>query len=220
MSNTNRPRQSAASRGYDVLTIRTFNLPPCGRRDRGQRRCPCSGAPKSAPRRCRSRNVRIAEMNIRALILVKRPILDVRESIVRQAREEKGGADRKEQPLRRIERADLDDDEQKAHAVPQRAHMALADAARRPDRYVGHAEAGAKEAHRDRRGVGKPIWQQVEKLAELVRLHHAKTGGQILDVLAYHPTCHATEQVVGNAHDARRRGNHRRGHPRPCRSPR
>ena len=100
--------------------------------------------------------------------------------VIRQAGKKEAGADRQKQLLRGIQRADLDDDQQEAHTIPQRANMAVADAPGRMYRHIANAEAGAEKTHGDGRRIGKTVGQQVEELAEPVRAHHAEAAGKIL----------------------------------------
>ena len=91
------------------------------------------------------------------------------EPVVRQCSEEEHAGRRCEKLQRRIQRGDLEDDQQEADAVLDRADMAAGTHA--PcDRYrdIGHRVGTAEEGHGAGGRVAEAIGQQVQELAEVM----------------------------------------------------
>ena len=96
-------------------------------------------------------------------------------AIVGESKGEERHRDRDEQLQRRIQRGDLEDDQQEADAVLHGADMtAVADALRDGDRHVGDRIGASKERHRAGGGVTEPIREQVQEFAKPVSADGAK----------------------------------------------
>ena len=122
---------------------------------------------------------------------------EVGVSVVPHAEQQKRQAQRQEEPHRREQRANLEDDEHKPGTVPQHADVAFAAAPPGPDRDVGHRKPGAEKGHRAGGGVGKAVGQQIEEFAKMASADGAKAGGEILNVVPGHPGGQAVVAVIG-----------------------
>jgi len=88
--------------------------------------------------------------------------------------EEKDAAQRQEEPHRREQRANLEDDDKEPHPVLKQPDMALAATLRGTDRDIADGKPRAEESHGDRSRVGETVRQQVEEPAEVRRPHRAE----------------------------------------------
>src|SRR3546814_452509 len=118
-------------------------------------------------------------------------------TLFRSPEQEERDAGRCEQLERRIQRGDLEDDQQESDAIAQRADVALADTLGDRDRHVGHRIGAAEERHSAGGGVAETVGQQMEKLAELVGSRGAEPRGQIQHFEPRHPAGKPVVERVG-----------------------
>ncbi len=109
------------------------------------------------------------------------------------AKQKHSGRNRREQFQRRVQRPDLEDDQQEADSVLQRTDVALSDSPCGMDRFVGHRVSRAEEGHGAGCRVGEAVRQQIEEFAEFLAAYCAESGGQVFHLVARHV---AREPVV------------------------
>lgn len=121
-------------------------------------------------------------------------------AVVAKAGEEEGDGDGGKEFERGKESGDLEDDQQKAHAVLQRLDVAGgADSLLHVDGHVGYGVGAAEERHGGGGGVGESVGQKVQELAELLGAGGAEAGGEIQDAVAGHVAGQPVVEAVGQA---------------------
>lgn len=103
--------------------------------------------------------------------------------IVADSGREEGQADGKEEFQRRVERGDLEHDQQESHPVSQRTDVAGPGALAGVDRDIADRVAGAEEGHGDGRRVREAVRQKIEKALEALRTDRAEAGGEVHDLV-------------------------------------